>query len=164
MVNRIWQHQFGRGIVPTPNDFGALGRLPTHPKLLDWLASEFINRNWSIKSMQKLIMMSNAYQMSSADNIAALAKDPNNDLFWRFNMRRQTAEEIRDSILHVNGTLNLQMGGPSIYTEIPKEVLASASRPGNAWGRSPDDQKVRRSVYIFVKRSLAPRLLLWKFK
>jgi hypothetical protein len=159
MINRIWQHQFGRGIVSTPNDFGALGRLPTHPKLLDWLASEFMNRNWSIKSMQKLIMMSNTFQMASTDNAAALAKDPDNELFWRFNMRRLTAEEIRDSILQVNGSLNLQMGGPSFYTEVPKEVLATASKPNNAWGRSPDDQKVRRSVYIVVKRSLVEPLL-----
>ncbi|MBI1369849.1 MAG: DUF1553 domain-containing protein [Planctomycetes bacterium] len=159
MANRIWQHHFGRGIVRSTNDFGGLGELPTHPQLLDYLATEFIARGWSVKDMHRLILMSSAYQMSSQDDDKALAADPNNDLFWRFDMRRLTAEEIRDSILAINGTLNLQMGGPSIFTKVPAEVLATASRPDHAWGNSPPDQQRRRSVYIHVKRSLVEPIL-----
>ena len=92
--------------------------------------------------------------MSSRGNQAGLAKDPNNDLMWRFDMRRLMAEEIRDSILNLTGQLNLKRGGPSIYTEVPKDVLATASRPGAAWGNSSVEDRNRRSVYIFVKRSL----------
>jgi hypothetical protein len=154
MVNRLWQYHFGRGIVPTPNDFGKLGQMPTHPELLDWLATEFVANNWDIKAMHKLLMLSSAYQMTSTDDTAALAKDPQNDLFWRFNMRRLTAEEIRDSVLAANGTLNLAMGGPGIYPAMPPEVLATSSRPKEVWGLSTPEQAARRSVYIKVKRSL----------
>ena len=109
--------------------------------------------------MHRLIMTSSAYRMSSRYDDAALAKDPNNDLFWHFDPRRLTSEEIRDSILAVNGTLNLKQGGPSIYTEVPKEVLATSSQPHNAWGTSPPEERTRRSVYIFIKRSLLEPVL-----
>ncbi|GIW82489.1 MAG: hypothetical protein KatS3mg105_4296 [Gemmatales bacterium] len=154
MVNRIWQHHFGAGLVPTPSDFGRFGQKPSHPKLLDWLASEFIRQGWSIKKMHRLMMTSNTYRMSSRDDPHGLAKDPQNRLLWRFNMRRLSAEEIRDSILAVNGSLNRKIGGPSIYTRMPKAVLQTASRPDAAWGRSPPEEQTRRSIYIFVKRSL----------
>ena len=159
MVNRIWQHHFGRGIVRSTSDFGTAGDRPTHPELLDWLASEFIAKGWRLKDMHRLIMTSSAYRMSSRYDEAALAKDPNNDLFWHFDPRRLTAEEIRDSILAVNGTLNLKMAGPSIYTEVPKEVLATSSQPHNAWGTSPPEERTRRSVYVFIKRSLLEPVL-----
>ena len=154
MANRLWQHHFGRGIVRSSNNFGHIGDQPTHPTLLNWLAAELIEGGWKLKRMHKLIMMSRAYQMSSAGQKTALASDPNNDLFWRFDMRRLAAEEIRDSILNLTGQLNLKMAGPSIYTEIPQEVARTASRPGAAWGRSSKEDAARRSVYIFVKRSL----------
>jgi len=154
MVNRLWQHHFGRGIVRSSNNFGFIGDQPTHPELLNWLAAELIEGGWALKRMHKLIMMSRTYQMSSAGNKAGLAADPNNDLFWRFDMRRLAAEEIRDSILNLTGQLNLKMAGPSIYTEIPPEVAKTASRPGGAWGRSSKEDAARRSVYIYVKRSL----------
>ena len=154
MANRLWQHHFGRGIVRSSNNFGHIGDQPTHPELLRWLAAELIEGGWKLKRMHKLIMMSRAYQMSSASQKTALASDPNNDLFWRFDMRRLAAEEIRDSILNLTGQLNLKMAGPSIYTEIPQEVARTASRPGAAWGRSSKEDAARRSVYIFVKRSL----------
>jgi len=154
MVNRLWQHHFGRGIVRSSNNFGFIGDQPTHPELLNWLAAELIEGGWTLKRMHKLIMMSRTYQMSSAGNKAGLAADPNNDLFWRFDMRRLAAEEIRDSILNLTGQLNLKMAGPSIYTEIPPEVAKTASRPGGAWGRSSKEDAARRSVYIYVKRSL----------
>jgi hypothetical protein len=159
IANRLWLHHFGRGLVRTPNDFGKLGEQPTHPDLLDWLASEIIARGWSLKSMHRLIVTSSAYRMSSGDDPAGLAKDPANDAFWRFDPRRLTAEEVRDSVLAVNGSLNLEMGGPSVYTEVPRAVLATSSQPGRAWGQSPPAQRDRRSVYVFMKRSLIEPVL-----
>ena len=159
IVNRIWQHHFGRGIVRTTSDFGFQGAPPSHPDLLDWLATEFVSEGWRMKAFHKLIMMSATYQMSSRNNLAALAKDPANDLFWRFNMRRLTAEELRDSILAVSGALNPKMYGTSIYPPLPPEVLATASRPDAAWGRSSDEESARRTIYVHVKRSLRPPML-----
>lgn len=112
MVNRIWQQHFGRGIVKSPNDFGLRGEAPTHPELLDWLASRFVESGWSIKAMHRLIMLSRAYQMSSAGQPEFLQADVNNDLFWRMDRRRLSAEEIRDSLLFVSGSLDLSPAGP----------------------------------------------------
>ncbi len=160
MVNRIWQHHFGRGIVRSSSDFGFQGTLPTHPQLLDWLASEFVARDWSIKAMHKLVMMSAAYRMSSAFSQQAYDVDPLNDNFWRFDMRRLTAEEIRDSILAVNGTLNRDsMFGPGIFPKLPDEVLQGQSMPGQGWGKSSRQDRNRRSVYIHIKRSLPVPLM-----
>jgi mono/diheme cytochrome c family protein len=166
MVNRLWQHHFGRGIVRSPNNFGLQGDRPTHPELLDWLAAEFINpasggksSAWSMKHMHRLIVTSSAYRLSSRGNPTALAADPINDLFWRFDMRRLTAEEIRDTILAVSGVLNPKMYGPSIYVDIPREVLAGQSMPGKGWGKSPPEEQNRRSIYIHVKRSLLTPIL-----
>ena len=159
MVNRIWQHHFGRGIVRSTNDFGRLGTPPTHPELLDWLASEFIASGWRLKAMHKLIMTSNAYRMSAQSNPRCMQQDANNDLFWRFDMRRLTAEEIRDTVLWITGKLNLKMGGPSVFPELPKEVLATSSRPRSVWGQSPPDEANRRSIYVKVKRSLLVPIL-----
>ncbi len=114
MANRLWQYHFGRGLVRSSSDFGFQGTPPTHPELLDWLASELVAGEWRLKRMHKLIMTSAAYQMSSADNPRSLASDPLNDHFWRFDLRRLTAEEIRDSILAVNQSLNREaLFGPS---------------------------------------------------
>jgi len=160
MVNRIWQWHFGRGIVESANNFGLQGDAPTHPELLDWLAAEFMENGWSIKELSRLILASNTYRMSSATNDVAFEQDPTNRLFWRFDMRRLRAEEVRDSILAVNGSLNLDaMYGPSIYTVIPPEVLAGQSRPGAGWGNSSPKDRARRSVYIHVKRSLQVPIL-----
>ena len=127
IANRVWQFHFGRGICRTPSNFGQNGEKPTHPELIDWLATYLMENRWSLKKLHKHIMLSRAYQMSSRANQEALAKDPENDLFWRFDMRRLTAEEIRDSVIHLTGHLNLEMGGPSIYTPVPQEILATAS-------------------------------------
>jgi hypothetical protein len=155
MANRLWQYHFGRGIVRSPNNFGFQGDAPTHPELLDWLASEFVARTWSMKAMHRLIMTSSAYRMASTGGDPnALASDPRNDLMWRFDLRRLTAEELRDSILAVNGTLNPATYGPSVFPPIPKEVLAGQSVPGKGWDTSGPEDSARRSVYVHVKRSL----------
>jgi hypothetical protein len=159
MVNRVWQHHFGRGIVPSANDFGKLGEPPTHPELLDWLAAEFVDGGWTLKRLHKLIMTSDVYQRSSAGDAENLKADPANALSWRFNMRRLNAEEVRDSILAVSGSLNPAVGGPSVYPKIPKEVLAGQSMPGNGWPTSVAEVGNRRSVFVHVKRSLQVPIL-----
>ncbi|TWU32269.1 Planctomycete cytochrome C [Novipirellula artificiosorum] len=159
MANRIWQFHFGRGIVRSSNNFGQLGTPPTHPELLDWLAQEFVRRDWGIKSMHRLIMNSRAYQMSSRSRSDGLEVDPGNDLFWRFDSRRLSAEEVRDSILAVNGSLNPAVYGPSFYEALSAEVLAGQSVPGKGWGDSSSAERNRRSVYIHVKRSLLTPIL-----
>ena len=154
-VNRIWQHHFGRGLVRSSDEFGKLGQEPTHPRLLDWLAREFVRIDWRMKPLHRLIMTSKTYRMSSSPNDRALAVDPLNDLFWRYNMRRLTAEEIRDSVLKVTGNLDPQVGGPSVFPSLPEEVLQTASRAAMRWrlDAGPEHQN-RRSIYTFVRRSL----------
>ena len=153
-ANRLWQHHFGRGIVESSDDFGRLGTAPTHPNLLDWLATELVRRDWSMKAMHRLLVTSNAYRMSNAFNNAAFLEDPGNNRLWRFDMRRLTAEELRDSILAASGEMNPELGGKSIYPPLPRAVLETASRPDQAWGNSSQEQSARRSLYIFTKRSL----------
>ncbi|MDC0936333.1 PSD1 and planctomycete cytochrome C domain-containing protein [Pirellulales bacterium] len=159
IANRIWQFHFGRGIVRSSNNFGLLGTPPTHPELLDWLAYRLIDGGWKLKSMHRLIMSSRAYQMSSASRPEGVAADPDNDWFWRFDPRRLSAEELRDSILAINGSLNRQVYGPSIYPKLSQEVLQGQSRPGHGWETSTPEQQNRRSVYIHVKRSLLEPML-----
>jgi hypothetical protein len=159
IANRVWQHHFGRGIVRSPNNLGVQGDRPTHPELLDWLAAELIREGWRLKPLHRLIMTSSAYRMSSRLNAEGLARDPVNDLFWRFDMRRLGAEEIRDSILFVTGTLSLKMYGPGVYPEIPAEVMAGQSMPGKGWGKSSPQDQARRSIYVHVKRSLLMPIL-----
>ena len=168
IVNRIWQGHFGRGIVASSNDFGKFGTGATHPELLDWLVSEFVERGWKVKPLHKLILMSRTYQMSARADAEALRLDPGNLLFGRFNMRRLTAEEVRDSILSVSGQLDLKVGGPSVFPKISDEVLAGQSVPGNGWlkskggGYDPKDPTAgnRRSVYVHIKRSLQVPVLI----
>lgn len=158
MVNRIWQHHFGRGIVRSPNNFGQMGDPPTHPELLDWLATQFVQNGWKLKPMHRLMLLSSTYRMTSqADHASEI--DPTNDLFWRFNLRRMSAEELRDTVHAVSGELNLQMYGPSIYPEISAEVLHGQSQPGKGWGKSSRSEQARRSIYIHVKRSLITPIL-----
>lgn len=159
IVNRIWQFHFGRGIVRSSNNFGQLGTPPTHPQLLDYLANRFIQDGWSMKSLHRLILSSRTYQLSSSGNEAALQSDPDNDLFWRFDPRRLGAEEVRDSILAANGALNRTSYGPSVYPKLSPQVLAGQSRPGSGWGNSSESEQNRRSVYIYVKRSLLMPML-----
>ena len=158
MVNRIWAYHFGKGIVQTPNDFGARGATPTHPELLDWLTSRFIEGGWSIKKMHRMILLSHAYRLSSGESAPrALASGPrliaansaidvNNDYLWRFNRRRLEAEEIRDSVLAVSGALDRTMGGEHPFPPEP------------TWRFSQHEQFFavydtnRRSVYLMQQR------------
>src|SRR6266436_300068 len=155
IVNRIWHHHFGRGIVPTLDNFGKMGDPPTHPELLDWMAVEFMNRGWSIKQMHRLMMTSEAYRMSSQyDDPGNGGKDPENGLLWRFPIQRLDAEIVRDVMMAVSGVLDLRIGGPPVFPPIPKEILASIST--GIWKKEEDGPKVwRRSVYVYRKRGLA---------
>lgn len=159
-VNRVWSWHFGEGIVATENDFGRIGQRPWDPALLDWLARWFTDQGpdggqWSVKRLHRLLMLSNTYKASAAWRPEAAARDPLGVLPWRWRPRRLEAEAVRDSILAVTGKLNPEMGGPSVYPEIPRAVLEGQSRPGDGWGKSDERQASRRSLYIFSKRSLA---------
>ena len=159
IVNRVWLYYFGRGIVRSPNNFGLMGETPTHPELLDYLAWDLMEHGWSLKRLHRMILLSNTYRMSSAADAKSLAQDPRNDLFWRQNVRRLSAEQLRDTVLAVTGQLNEQQYGESMYPTLSAEVLASQSRPGSGWEKSADADQARRSVYIHVKRSLAVPML-----
>ncbi len=151
MVNRLWQHHFGRGLVATPNDFGERGGRPTHPELLDWLACEFVARGWSLKAMHRLMLWSATYQQSTAVTPDSRRIDPDNRLLSRMNRPRLEGEVIRDSLLAVSGRLNPAMGGPGVFPPVPAEVAQGSQ----AWKASPDPRDhVRRSVYVFARRNL----------
>ena len=158
MVNRIWSHHFGSGIVATLDNFGKMGEPPTNPQLLDWLALEFMERGWSVKQLHRLIMTSEAYRMSSQYQDAAavatdVAHDPENHYLWRFPIQRLDAEIVRDAIMATSGALDLTMGGPPVFPHIPAEILASMSE--GIWKREEDGpQSWRRSVYVYRKRGL----------
>jgi mono/diheme cytochrome c family protein len=158
MVNRVWQYHFGRGLVRTSSNFGYQGTPPTHPELLDWLASEFVANGWKLKPLHRILVLSNSFRMSSESKPSDA--DPENDWLSHFDLRRLSAEEVRDSILAVSGNLNLnKRNGPSVYPVIPPEVLAGQSRPGAGWGKSSPEDSVARSVFVHVKRSLSVPLL-----
>ena len=159
IVNRVWQHHFGRGIVATLDNFGKMGELPANQELLDELAVEFMDRGWSIKKLHRLIMTSEAYQMASQFNDAAnLAKDPENRLCWRFRIQRLDAEIVRDSILAVSGGLNGEMFGRPVFPKLPSEILAQTKE--GIWRDTADGPEVwRRSIYIYRKRGLPFPLL-----
>lgn len=158
-ANRIWQHHFGRGIVASSTDFGQLGDKPTHPELLDWLSSEFIRNGGSHKAMHRLIMNSKAYQRASTALAGHAANDPENLLLGRFPMRRLTAEEVRDSVLSVAGTLLPELHGPPVHPPLPEQVLQTQSVPGRGWPKQTTADTSRRTIYVHVKRSLSLPLL-----
>ena len=154
MTNRIWQYHFGRGIVASSSNFGLSGDRPTHPELLEWLTGEFLRGEGRLKALHKLIMTSETYKQASTWREDAAQLDPDNLWLWRFPKRRLEAEPIRDSILAVSGKLNLKMGGPSIKPRIHPALLNGS---GNVWPTVAKEgpEHWRRSVYVFVKRSLA---------
>lgn len=138
ITNRIWQYHFGSGLVPTSSDFGHLGEKPSHPELLDWLTTCFVENGWSFKTMHKMILTSRTYQLSAThpDPETAELKDPANRWHWRADIRRLEAEQIRDSSLAISGELKTSLGGPSVKGDVP-----------------------RRSVYVIVKRNVKDPLL-----
>jgi hypothetical protein len=165
MVNRLWHHHFGRGIVATPNDFGRNGQQPTHPELLDWLATEFVAQGWSLKQMHALMVLSNTYQQAASQPSPMAAKiDPENKLLWQRSRQRLDAEALRDSILAVNGTLTEQLGGPSIRVPLEPEVydtIFTEYEADNLWPVHPDTrQHVRRSLYLVRKRNVRLPMLV----
>ncbi|MBX9788404.1 MAG: DUF1549 and DUF1553 domain-containing protein [Pirellulales bacterium] len=155
IVNRIWQGHFGQGICGTENDLGVMGDSLSHEELLDWLASEFVAGGWRIKPLHRLIMLSSAYQQSAVGQRPQAERiDPENRLLWHWRPRRLEAEAVRDCILLASGDLSLKRGGPSVMPRISEEVLAGQSRPGSGWAPSDLAEANRRSVYVFVKRTL----------
>ncbi len=155
MVNRIWQSHFGRGIVGTPNDFGRMGERPTHPDLLDYLANEFAAGGFHIKRIHRMILQSNAWQQAAASaDPVALQKDPENKLYWRFNRQRLAAEQLRDAMLAVSGTLNSKAGGPSVMIPIDPGLVNLLYKPSQ-WVPAKDPaEHHRRSIYLIAKRNL----------
>ena len=164
LVNRIWMHHFGRGIVASPSDFGTLGERPTHPELLDWLASEFVAQGWSLKKLHKVIMTSGAYrqasQLSNAEFRIPNSKDPDNKLLWRYPIRRLDAEQLRDAQLFVSGKLNPKAGGapvPIMTDETGQVVVGintddTAGRPSGKFV-GLNGEEFRRSLYVQMRRS-----------
>ncbi|MBI3693805.1 MAG: DUF1549 domain-containing protein [Acidobacteria bacterium] len=158
MVNRVWQFRMGTGLVATPNDFGLLGQRPSNPKLLDWLATEFMARNWSVKTIDRMIVLSSVYQQEAADAAAKSKIDPENKLYWRMNRRRLEGETIRDQVLAVAGTLNPRLGGKPVRIPIEREVydlIFTEGEPDNLWPVTPDRaEHARRSLYLLNKRTV----------
>lgn len=155
-VNRIWQHYFGNGLVRTVSDFGLQGDLPDHPDLLEWLACELIEKNWSMKHIHRLILNSDAYKRSNITTEKQKELDFENRFFARQNRKRMDAEIIRDVILQLGGNLNLELYGPSIKPAIPREAIFNVDEDaGTTWpvGQKDGREEWRRSVYIFKKRS-----------
>ena len=154
IVNRLWQHHFGVGLVKTSNNFGQVGEKPTHPELLDWLAKELINKDWKIKSIHKLIMKSSTYMQTVKWDQPRYEIDPENKLFWRKEPRRLEGEIIRDSIMNTAGTLNRKMFGPSVKPWVSKDAINTGST--NKWPVNVKDgpDTWRRSIYVFMRRSM----------
>jgi len=154
IANRLWQHHFGIGIVPSPSNFGFTGMRPTHPELLDFLARQLIANGGHLKPLHKLMLMSATYRQSSQANEIGQPTDPTNQLLWRMNKQRVEAEVIRDSILAVSGNLNPKLGGPGMKPRIRANLLDASQR--NKWPSlaSEGPEQWRRSVYIYVKRQL----------
>ena len=162
IVNRLWQDHFGRGIVATPSDFGVRGEAPSHPDLLDWLATELLARGWRLKPIQRLMVTSSAYRQASSVPTGsakeASTEDPENTLLWRMNRRRLDAEGLRDAMLMVSGELNPRPGGPGVLVPIEKEVedlIFTEAEVVDLWPEDPDPvEHRRRSLYLFRKRNV----------
>ena len=166
MVNRIWQHYLGEGIVRTPNNFGFKGALPTHPQLLDYLATELVSGQWKIKRIHKLILMSATYQQASnhPQQEEYAQRDYLNQFWWRANRKRLDAEALRDTMLNISGRLNTKLGGPAFYPKMAPDALEGLSRKASAWPTSPQPERNRRSIYMISKRAqLLPLMTTFDF-
>src|SRR5205823_6437161 len=160
-MNRFWQHYFGLGLVETENDFGTQGTPPTHPELLDWLATEFIARGWSMKAMHRLIVTSATYRQASRSRPELAAIDPRNRLLARQNRLRLEAEAVRDVALASSGLLSAKVGGPSVFPPQPTGVYAFTQVPKN-WTPATGPDRHRRGLYTYFWRS-APHPALTVF-
>jgi uncharacterized protein DUF1553/uncharacterized protein DUF1549 len=155
IVNRIWQHHFGQGIVRTANNFGVNGERPTNPELLDYLASRLLENGWRLKAIHRTILLSSAYRQSSrAGDQAAQRMDPDDRLLWHFPKRRLSAEEIRDAMLCAAGTINLKVGGPSVMLPVDPELIHLLYKPSQWQVSSDPADQHRRSIYLIAKRNL----------
>ncbi len=153
-VNRVWGQYFGNGIAETVNDLGRAGKRPTHPELLDYLADNFVKNGWSVKKLQREILLSSVYRQASDYRADVAAKDPDNKLLAVFPRLRLEAEQIRDSLLAASGRLNEEFGGPAVFPPIPKSAVTDNRVGAYDWVASDDPLDYnRRSVYVFVKRS-----------
>ncbi len=150
MANRVWQYHFGRGLVEDGNNLGMEGGEPTHPELLEWLASSLIEGGWRLKPLHRQIVLSSTYRLSATHPDPG--KDPNNTLYSRWPLHRLEAEAIRDSILAASGKLNREMKGPPIYPPFADKVVGASS--GADWKNSTEEEASRRSVYVFAKRAI----------
>ena len=168
IVNRLWRHHYGRGIVNTPNDYGTRGDAPTHPELLDWLARELVEPTdgstpWTLKRMHRLMVTSAAYRQANTPREDLAKADPDNKLLGRMPRRRLDAEALRDAVLAAAGTLNRAAGGPSVRVPLEPEVydlLFTEDEPAGLWPVTPDPkQHDRRSLYLFQKRNVRLPLL-----
>ena len=155
IVNRIWSHHFGQGIVATLDNFGKMGEKPTHPELLDWLAVEFMSRGWSIKQMHRLMMTSEAYQMSSQYQDAGDAeKDPDNQYLWRFRIQRLDAEIVRDAMMAASGAFGPDDGRSAGVSAYSRAKSCARCPKASGRGKKTDPRVWRRSVYVYRKRGL----------
>jgi hypothetical protein len=152
-VNRVWQHYFGEGVVATADNFGRLGARPTHPELLDWLATEFVSGGWRVKALHRLIVTSTVYRQSSSPSPGAEAADPGNRLLGRMRLRRLESEALRDAVLAVSGTLERTVGGPPVPIEPRPDGLVVVPDRG-----APSARR-RRSLYLFARRNYNLTLL-----
>ena len=163
MVNRLWQHHFGKGIVETPSDFGRNGSPPSHPELLDWLATRFVQEKWSVKALHRIIVNSSTYRQGSAnaDEKAAEKVDADNHLLWRFPRLRLEGDVIRDAVLTASGRLHQEnAGGPPVYPPLPSGLdEAQKVQTVNTWETSEGPDGRKRSIYVFQRRSLNLPLL-----
>jgi len=161
LVNRLWQHHFGRALVRSPNNFGFKGEQPTHPELLDWLAAEFVSGGWKTKRMHKLMLMSETYRQASVHPLhdEYAERDFANRLWWRAERRRLDAESLRDAMLATSGELDVRPGGPSFHPNISADALEGLSKKSGDWKASPAEDRRRRSIYMFSKRSLLSPLM-----
>ncbi len=158
IVNRVWQYHFGRGIVDSPNDFGRMGQLPTHPELLDWLAIEFRDGGGSLKDLHRMIVKSAAFQQSSADNLEMSKVDRSNRFLWRMNRRKIESEIVWDTVLYLSGKLRNEMGGPGFRNFVLEKPEHSPHYEYEKY--DVDDVKThRRSIYRFVVRSAPDPLM-----
>lgn len=161
IVNRIWQHHFGQGMVRTPGDFGVRSESPTHPELLEWLASDFVEHGWHIKRLQRMIVLSAVYQQGTSERVAAA--DPDNRLLWKSPIHRLEGEILRDSMLAVSGTLNTATYGPAVKPPIAAEAILARNLKDSYPDKVQDGPALRRrSIYLFHKR-VVPYPLLQAF-